>query len=180
MRAVSPPPDGCYGNFTTAEGCNALQNLVGGAANTAVGWFSQFSNVNGSFNTSLGAGALDLNRADSNTAIGAAALLLNTFSTAANTGTENTAVGTAAMVFNTGGAMDREGSFNNAVGAFALNQNTTGFSNNAFGNSTLRDNQIGAENTAVGDLALSNSDSRGMGTAQLQHRHRCSGALRQH
>ena len=23
-QAVNPPPDGCYPNFTTAEGCNAL------------------------------------------------------------------------------------------------------------------------------------------------------------
>ena len=30
-QAVSPAPDGCYPNFTTAEGCAALQNLVGGA-----------------------------------------------------------------------------------------------------------------------------------------------------
>ena len=34
MQAVTPPPDGCYPNFTTAEGCNALQNLTGGAGNT--------------------------------------------------------------------------------------------------------------------------------------------------
>jgi hypothetical protein len=38
MQAVNPPPDGCYPNFTTAEGCNALQNLTSGAANTGIGW----------------------------------------------------------------------------------------------------------------------------------------------
>jgi hypothetical protein len=27
-RAVSPAPDGCYPNYTTAEGCNALAVLV--------------------------------------------------------------------------------------------------------------------------------------------------------
>src|SRR3954466_807453 len=68
MQAVSPPPDGFYPNFTTAEGQNALLNLVGGAGNTAVGWFSLFGDVNGSFNTGLGAGTLALNSADSNTA----------------------------------------------------------------------------------------------------------------
>ena len=38
--AVNPAPDGCYPNFTTAEGCNALNSLTTGAANTAVGWYS--------------------------------------------------------------------------------------------------------------------------------------------
>jgi hypothetical protein len=49
-----------------------------------------------------------LNTGDSNTAAGAAALLLNT------TGGANVAVGTDALVFND------SGSFNNAVGYFAL------------------------------------------------------------
>ena len=155
IHAVSPTPDGCYPNFTTAEGCSVLQNLVGGAANTAVGWFSQFSNVNGSFNTSLGAGALDLNRADSNTAIGAVALLLNT------SGTENTAVGVDAMVFNS------TGEFNGAFGGFALENNTDGFSNNAVGDHALFANVVGADNTAVGDLALQNNESSGAGTANF-------------
>jgi hypothetical protein len=155
MQAVSPPPDGFYPNFTTAEGQNALLNLVGGAGNTAVGWFSQFAQVNGSFNTALGAGSLVLNSADSNTATGTAALILN------STGTRNTANGTAAMVFNT------TGDFNGAFGAFALNNNDSGFSNNAFGDSALLNNLIGAENTAVGDLALASNDSDGLGTANF-------------
>src|SRR5690348_8836183 len=40
---VAPPPDGCYPNFTTAEGCNALGGLTSGAGNTGVGWFALFS-----------------------------------------------------------------------------------------------------------------------------------------
>src|SRR5437764_10584579 len=82
--AVSPPPDGCYRNSTTAEGCKALQSLTSGAANTAIGWYSLFGTSSGSFNTAIGAGALDLNTADNHTAVGVAALLLNT------TGTNNT------------------------------------------------------------------------------------------
>ena len=35
---LSPPPDGCYPNYTTAEGCNALQFLGTGAGNTGIGW----------------------------------------------------------------------------------------------------------------------------------------------
>jgi hypothetical protein len=75
---LSPPPDGCFPNFTTAEGCDALNSLTTGAGNTALGWRSLFSNSTGSFNTGVGAGALVLNNADSNTGVGAAALLLNT------------------------------------------------------------------------------------------------------
>jgi hypothetical protein len=57
-RAVSPPPDGGYPNFTTAEGTNALKNLTTGAANTAVGWFSLSGDTTANFNTGVGAGTL--------------------------------------------------------------------------------------------------------------------------
>ena len=103
-RAVVPPPDGGYPNFTTAEGTKALFSLTTGAANTAVGWFSLYSNTEGSFNTATGAGTLLFNTADNNTAIGAGALLSNA------TGYQNT-----------------------ANGAFALFGNTTGFQNTAPG-----------------------------------------------
>src|SRR5262245_6551789 len=89
-----PPPDGCYPNFTTAEGCDALSFLATGQGNTGLGWRPLFFNTTGSFNTGVGAGALTLNNADSNTAVGAAALLLNT------SGSENVAIGSNAMVFN--------------------------------------------------------------------------------
>ena len=140
--AVSPAPDGCYPNFTTAEGCDALSLLTNGAANTALGWRSLFSASSGSFNTGVGAGALVLNNADSNTALGAAALLLNT------TGTENTAIGTATLVFNDSGG------FNSALGAFALFNNTEGNGNTALGSSALAANTTGNSNTAVGTSAL--------------------------
>jgi hypothetical protein len=161
---LSPPPDGCYPNFTTAEGCNALISLTTGAGNTALGWYSLFIDSTGSFNTGVGAGALDLNNADSNTAVGAAALLLNT------TGSENTAVGTDAMVFNTVandnnafGAFalfnnDSSGlglaEFNNAHGRDALQANIDGFQNNAFGDEAMFENISGSFNTAIGDDAL--------------------------
>src|SRR6266446_9418482 len=74
-QAVTPPPDGGYPNFTTAEGQKALFSLTTGAANTAVGWFSLFSDTQGGFNTATGAGTLLFNTADNNTAFGAAALL---------------------------------------------------------------------------------------------------------
>jgi hypothetical protein len=159
-RALLPPPDGCYPGFTTAEGCQALQNLTSGVANTALGWRALFSADGASFNTGVGAAALVLNRADANTSVGTAALLLNSF------GGRNTAVGAAAMVFNTG-TLAGEGSFNCAFGAFALNSNDGGFSNNAMGDSAMFRNVIGAANTAVGDLAMENSDSNGAGEANF-------------
>ena len=97
MQAVVPPPDGCYPGLTTAEGCNALASLTTGIANTAVGWFSQHAVMDGSYNTAVGAGALDLNNANENTAVGTGALLLNT------TGANNTAVGAFALINNTDG-----------------------------------------------------------------------------
>jgi hypothetical protein len=148
-RAVSPPPDGCYPNYTTAGGCNALAALTTGAGNTAVGWYSLFSVGPNSFNTGVGAGVLALNNADSNTAVGAAAMLLNT------SGFENVANGTNALLNNV------SGSFNDSVGAFALLNNIDGSFNNAFGNAALSQNISASDNTAIGDLALTNNDGTG-------------------
>jgi hypothetical protein len=150
-EAVVPPPDGGYPGFTTAEGTNALKNLSSGVANTANGWYSLFSDTTGSFNTGVGGGALALNNADSNTAIGAAAMLLNTI------GERNVAVGTDAFVNNDSGSSD------NAVGAFALFNNIDGFSNNAFGDSALLENIDGFYDTAIGYFALTNNDNTGLG-----------------
>jgi len=145
-RAVSPPPDGAYPNFTTAEGQSALQSLTTGEANTALGAYSMFSTSTASFNTAVGAGALDLNATgDSNTAVGTAALLLNT------TGTENAAIGTAALEFNDTGRQ------NTANGAFALFSNTIGQFNTADGDGALDHNTTGISNTAIGTSALSSS-----------------------
>ena len=157
---IVPAPDGCYPSFTTAEGCQALKNLTGGTANTALGWRALYSAADASYNVGVGAGALVLDTTDGdiNTAVGTAALLLNT------TGSRNTAVGAAAMVYNDGDP-DGNGSFNGAFGAFALNANEDGFSNNAQGDSALFANVHGAQNVAIGDLALEVNDSTGSGLA---------------
>jgi trimeric autotransporter adhesin len=156
-HAVSPPPDGGYLHFTTAEGDHALDVLTSGLANTAIGWYSLSHATTGSYNTGVGAGALDLNDGDENTATGVGALLLNT--TGANNtangafalmnttmGTENTAIGDRALQNNT------DGSFNDAHGANAL-FNSNGFGNNAFGDGALSNCVTGSFNTAVGDVA---------------------------
>ena len=152
-RAITPPPDGCFPNFTTAEGCDALSSLTIGAGNTGLGWRALFTDSTGNFNTGVGAGALVLNNADSNTAVGAAALLLNT------SGTQNTAVGTGTLVFND------SGSSNTATGYFALMNNTTGGSNTAIGWEALTANTIGDNNVALGTLTLSSNTSGTNNTA---------------
>src|SRR5713101_8521343 len=53
-RAISPAPDGCYPNFTTAEGCDALSFLTTGAGNVAIGDAALASNVAGNFNIVVG------------------------------------------------------------------------------------------------------------------------------
>jgi hypothetical protein len=146
-HAVSPPPDGGYPNFNTAEGQSALFSLTTGSANTAVGWFSLSTNAAGSFNTATGVGSLLFNTADQNTAFGAAALLFNT------TGINNTAVGAAALSNNT----TAEG--NTANGAFALFSNTEGVVNTASGAAALSSNTTGSNNTAYGEEALENSNN---------------------
>jgi hypothetical protein len=157
-QAVSPPPDGGYPNFTTAEGQKALLHLTTGIANTAVGALSLISDTTGNYNVAVGGGALVLNNADENTAVGTVALLLNT------TGTRNTANGTNALAYNsTGNDNTAVGAFalenntssgNTAVGSTALYLNTTGVGNTAVGNLTLFSNTTAVDNTAVGSQAL--------------------------
>jgi hypothetical protein len=122
VQAVSPPPDGGYAGFTTAEGTNALQNLSTGVGNTAAGWYSLSTNSSGSYNTGVGVGVLILNNANSNTAIGAIALFSNT------TGNQNTAIGGQALSFN------NTGTGNIAIGYQAGTSLTTGSNNIELGN----------------------------------------------
>src|SRR5204862_4326523 len=108
-QAQLPPeipgnPDGCYPNFTTAEGCKALHQLFGGIGDTAVGWYSNFLAGDTSFNTGVGAATLALTSrtgagtdGNSNTAVGTAAMILNL------SGNQNVAVGVNALVYNSVG-----------------------------------------------------------------------------
>jgi hypothetical protein len=146
-QALTPPPNGCYPAYTTAEGCNALQSLTTGLANTGVGWYSLFGNSAGSYNTAVGAGALDLNTASSNTAVGAVALLLNT------SGTENTATGIDTLVLNT------TGSDNTASGAFALSSNTTGSGNIAIGSQAGSSLTTGNNNIDIGNVGVASESN---------------------
>ncbi|HEY6154948.1 MAG TPA: tail fiber domain-containing protein [Candidatus Udaeobacter sp.] len=164
--AVSPPPDGGYAGFNTAEGTNALQNLTTGIGNASVGWYSLFSNTVGNFNTALGAGTLFSNVGElsgygtENTAVGAAALLNNT------RGTRNTAVGAFALFYNVGAAnIGPDGSNNTAVGDRALFNNTTGCCNIAMGYQPLQANTEGFNDVAIGNQALLNNTTGDENTA---------------
>jgi len=164
--AVSPPPDGGYAGFNTAEGTNSLQNLTTGIGNASVGWYSLFSNTVGNFNTALGAGTLFSNIGElsgygtENTAVGAAALLNNT------RGTRNTAVGAFALFYNVGAAnIGPDGSNNTAVGDRALFNNTTGCCNTAMGYQPLQANTEGFNDVAIGNQALLNNTTGDENTA---------------
>jgi endosialidase-like protein len=171
-QAVSPPPDGGYPGFNTAEGENALLNLTTGGYNTAVGWFSLSAATTGNFNTGLGAGTLSATTASEDTATGAGALFRNT------TGSNNTATGTFALFNNTSGTWNTvsgsramvsndTGSYNDAFGGYALASNVDGAFNSAFGESALSQNISGINNTAVGQGALENNDYTGAGMANF-------------
>src|SRR6266566_851840 len=88
-RAVSPPPDGGYDRFNTAEGTDALFSLTTlGFFNTATGFEALFSNTTGSANTAEGFQALFSNtNGNFDTASGQGSLFSNT------TGLNNTADG---------------------------------------------------------------------------------------
>jgi len=174
-HAVIPSPDGCYPNFTTAEGCNALKFLTNGVGNTALGAFALFRNTDAGSNTAVGAAALVLNNADSNTAVGATALLLNTTGdtntavgrnalTNNQIGSDNNAVGAFALFNNDSSGMGLA-NFNNAFGRNALLNNVDGDENNAFGDDAMEENTTGAQNTAIGDDALDGNTTGSGNTA---------------
>ena len=153
-RAVSPPPDGGYSGFNTAEGEDALFSLTSGASNTAVGALSLYNNTTGSFNTASGGGALaDNTTGNGNTATGLSALSDNT------TGGSNTASGFAALQFNSSGG------YNTANGALAVLSNKTGSNNTGSGAQALYSNTTGSFNTADGVDALYSNTGGGYNMA---------------
>jgi endosialidase-like protein len=152
-RAVSPPPDGGYPGFNTAEGDNALLSNTTGNENTAIGFDALINNTTGINNTATGFDALFSNTTGgNNTANGSSALLNNT------TGSFNTATGVSAL--------ENNNADNNTANGFnALNINTTGIGNTANGNSTLQNNTTGTQNTASGWGALSANTTGSSNTA---------------
>jgi trimeric autotransporter adhesin len=158
-QAVSPAPDGDYGNFNTAEGGNALLNLDVSRAgnNTAIGSNALVTDQVGVANTAVGSGALAGNYASNNTAVGFQSLLRN------SAGDNNTAIGLNALLnYNFTGSTavganalaSSVNGVNTAVGLNALTSNNGGTNNTAVGSNALASNTQGNGNTAVGSNAL--------------------------
>jgi trimeric autotransporter adhesin len=150
-QAVTPPPDGGYPGFNTAEGDFALNSLTTGGHNTATGFSALFSVTTGSNNTATGANALFSLTTSTNggncTATGVNALFSNT-TIAGVSGFNNTATGANALQNST------NGSNNTATGANAMRDNTTGYGNTAMGASALQSNTDEGQNSAYGFQAL--------------------------
>jgi len=151
VRAVSPPPDGGYPGFNTAEGDFALNSLTTGGSNTAIGNSALFSLTTGTNNTATGANALfsltTSSNGGNNTATGVNALYSN-MTIAGVSGFNNTATGANALQDNTTGPN------NTATGANALQSNTTGYGNTAMGDSALQSVTDEGQNSAYGFAAL--------------------------
>jgi uncharacterized coiled-coil protein SlyX len=138
--------DEVFPGGNTAAGFHSLNGGNNGSFNTAYGWFSQGFNgvtATGFFNTAIGAGSLDLNFGNLNTAAGTAALLLNLAAE------NNTAVGTNALLNND----------------FTTTAPATANDNTAVGFEALLSNLDAGDNTAVGSHALEDNDSTGSGAA---------------
>jgi hypothetical protein len=138
-QAVSPPPDGGYGNRNTAEGTESFFSLTTGAWNSAFGFRALYRNATGVRNTALGYQALYSTNGPYNVS-----------------GLDNIAVGPNALFSNT------IGNRNIAIGSYALYQNITGSDNVAIGNHALQ-NFNGNGNTLVGDSFASAPDSVSVG-----------------
>jgi hypothetical protein len=147
--ALSPEPDGGYGNGNTAEGSNALfnLNLATGHSNTAIGVNTLFRNTGGDSNTATGAGALtDNTNGNRNTATGAQALNRNAFKN------DNTANGFNALNFSNGNG-------NTAIGSRALENNFQGNNNIAVGNEAGRNLNGGNSNIDIGNEGVAGEGS---------------------
>jgi len=70
-EAAPVPNPPAPGVLNTRDGQSAMPFVTTGIANSAFGAFSLFSVITGNFNTAVGVAALDLNTGDSNTATGA-------------------------------------------------------------------------------------------------------------
>jgi hypothetical protein len=158
--AVSPPPDGGYQGYNTAEGQNALFSRTTGLWNTALGAFTLFGDTTGNGNTAVGVNVLRNNVVGGfNTGVGLNALFTNNGDPTLGQGSNNCAVGAYALFTNT------TGNHNTANGTFALFANNTGTDNTAIGGAALQQNAMGAGNTAIGEAALNENTSGSFNTA---------------
>jgi hypothetical protein len=157
---------------------NGIKIGIGGGSNntnTANGKDALLSNISGSDNTAIGNAALTLNTGAYNTATGSQALSHNV------AGTDNTAMGYGALYSNISGSSNsaigdgalfyNTGSNNISVGSGANDKNTSGNDNTAIGYHALQPNTTGSKNTAIGSgstvasAALTNATAIGYGAS---------------
>jgi trimeric autotransporter adhesin len=125
QQAQATCQEGCFTNFNTALGDDALINDTFGSWNTAIGLVALYNDNGGSYNTGTGV----------------AALYSNGF------GIENTANGFHALY-------NDNGSYNTATGADALLNNTTGSSNIALGHEAGSNITTGSHNIDIGNAGV--------------------------
>ena len=140
-RAIVTDPEGWFQYGNTAQGQTALWNLRRGHYNTGLGMLALNGLVDGSSNTAVGAWSLFANNGYNNTAIGFQALSSNT------NGSFNTAVGRNALLGNT------VATFNTAIGQDSLLFSTIGGGNTGVGYGALSSTTTGSSNTALGYYA---------------------------
>ena len=131
---------------------NTYIHSFGGVTNFFAGNQAGNLAMTGTKNTGIGNGALTVNTAGyQNTACGYWALFNNADDHLGTVGHNNTAMGACALLSNT------YGSNNTATGWGALDQNTTGGGNTANGSDALHDNTIGGGNSGFGLWALTSN-----------------------
>jgi hypothetical protein len=176
--------DGDYGNNNTAEGNNALTEIIfyggSGTDNTAIGYQALGFDSTGSRNTAIGSQAMGPNptsyliTGNQNTATGFQAMYSE------KNGLNNVANGAYALFSNTSGnnnigigylaqLNNQTGENNIGIGSSALDGNKTGTDNIAIGSRALDSSDQAADNTAIGSNAMSNSTTGSQNTAIGSH-----------
>lgn len=184
------------GSFTTALGGWSFQELTTGGGNTGCGmntgvnittgqqnaFFGLAAGAGGdapppssagnsaSYNTGMGAFALQANKADGLVAIGFSSMKANltgTMCTAIGYNTlsvQTAAVGNTVVGYNAG-ALNTTGGSNTHVGRLAGNKTTTGSNNTSVGDQSLVNSTTASDNTAIGAGALFTSTTGFSNTA---------------
>jgi hypothetical protein len=154
-----------------AIGRDALSDVTSGTRNVSIGRSTLDDNASGNDNVAVGNDALRVNTVSGNTAVGSGALDANTI------GIENVALGNAALGANIDAGGNTAIGFqsmlstntlaadsNTAVGGRSLRENLTGNQNVAVGYGAMLSNQSGGSNVAVGAGALSASQATSSNT----------------
>ena len=129
------------GDFNTSVGDTALNSISTGGYNTAVGGRSLYRVSSGNYNVAMGY------QAGNTIATATAGTFIGTFAGLYATGADNTAVGYAALSVQTNPS---SGAYNTAIGSGSLQANTTGANNVAVGYQAGYSNTTNNQSTLIG------------------------------